>query len=69
MQSRFMSAVEACVNVLIGYLVSIVGQIVIFPIFGINVSMVEHAAIGLMFTGISLIRSYMLRRLFNGFRG
>lgn len=65
MQSRLMSLAEAVVNVAVGYLVAVAAQAVIFPLFGISASLGEHLAIGLLFTGVSLVRSYSLRRLFN----
>ena len=65
MQSRLMSAVEAGTNVLIGYLVSVAANIIVLPMFGYNVTIFDSFAIGLAFTAISLVRSYVLRRVFN----
>ncbi len=67
-QSRLMSLVEAIANVLVGYGVAVLTQILVFPIFGLKVSLSENLAIGLAFTAISLMRSYVLRRLFEAFR-
>jgi hypothetical protein len=65
MQSKIMSAVEASTNVLIGYLVSVAANLVILPLFGYNVTVADSFAIGLAFTAVSLVRSYILRRVFN----
>ena len=65
MQSRVMSAIEASTNVLIGYLVSVAANIIILPLFGYNVTIGDSFAIGLAFTAVSLVRSYVLRRAFN----
>lgn len=65
MQSRRMSAIEAFCNVLIGYLVSVVANIIILPLFGYNVTVGDSFAIGFAFTVVSLARSYALRRIFN----
>lgn len=65
MQSRVQSMIESVTNVLIGYFVAVVSQIVIFPIFGIHVGIVDNLLIGLYFTAVSLIRGYFVRRLFN----
>jgi hypothetical protein len=65
MQSRLMSAVEASFNVLIGYLVSVLANILILPLFGYDVTVADSFAIGLAFTAVSLVRSYALRRWFN----
>jgi hypothetical protein len=65
MQSRLMSVVEAGTNVLIGYLVSVAANIIVLPMFGYDVTIFDSFAIGLAFTAISLVRSYVLRRVFN----
>jgi hypothetical protein len=63
-QSRFMSLVEATTNVVVGYLLAIATQIVVFPWFGIDAGLSDHLTIGLAFVGVSLARGYLLRRLF-----
>jgi len=67
-QSRTMSMVEAAANVVVGYVLAIATQIVVFPRFGIETGLAEHLIIGLAFVGVSLARGYMLRRLFEAFR-
>ncbi len=64
-QTRKRSALEAVMNVLIGYGIAVMAQIAIFPIFGIHVPISSNLAIGALFTIVSLVRSYCLRRLFN----
>ena len=64
-QSRRASAIEAVVNVLVGYWVAVAAQAAIFPLFGLYVSHAEHMAIAGLFTVVSLVRSYFLRRAFN----
>lgn len=68
MQSRKGSAIEAAANVAIGYVVALAAQVAIFPLFGIHVGAGEHFAIGALFTVVSLVRSYVLRRVFNRLR-
>lgn len=65
MQSKRNSAFEAVANVVIGYLVSVLANVLILPLFGYNVTVGDSFAIGLAFTVVSLVRSYILRRLFN----
>lgn len=67
-QSRIMSLVEAITNVVVGYVLAIVTQIVVFPWFGLHPSIGENLALGGVFTAISLIRGYALRRLFERWR-
>ena len=64
-QSRIGSAIESAANVAIGYIVALASQLVIFPAFGIRVSLATNLWIGAWFTLVSLARSYVLRRWFN----
>ena len=63
-QSRTMSLVEATANVVVGYVLAIVTQMIVFPWFGLEAALVEHLAIGAAFVMISLARGYILRRIF-----
>ena len=63
-QSRRMSLIEAITNVAVGYGLAVATQIVVFPWFGLHPSLSENLTIGAIFVGISLLRSYTLRRLF-----
>ena len=67
-QSPTMSLVEATANVVVGYVLAIATQIVVFPWFGIKTGLAEHLGIGLAFVGVSLVRGYALRRLFEQIR-
>ena len=64
-QTRLESLLESIVNILIGYGVALLSQILIFPLFGIIASLSTNLWIGAWFTVISLIRSYIIRRWFN----
>ena len=65
MQSRLGSLIEALLNILIGYAVAMATQIVVFPWFGIHIPFSQNFAIGAIFTVVSLLRSYAIRRWFN----
>ena len=67
-QSRLMSLVESLANVLVGYVVAVVTQMAVFPLFGLAVTVTENLLIGLIFTVVSIVRSYALRRAFEGLR-
>lgn len=67
-QSRRMSLLESVANVVVGYGVAVVAQIVVFPLFGLEVTLSQNLQIGLVFTGVSLVRSYVLRRAFEALR-
>ena len=64
-QSRLMSLAEAIANVAIGYSVT---QILIFPIFGLHTTLAQNLKMGLVFTIVSIARSFALRRLFEAIR-
>lgn len=67
-QSRAMSLVESVANVMVGYGIAVVTQILIFPIFGLHTTLAQNLKLGLVFTVISIARSFVLRRLFEAFR-
>lgn len=67
-QSRLMSLIEAITNVIVGYGVAVVTQILIFPIFGLHTTLAQNLQMGLLFTGVSIIRSFLLRRFFEAIR-
>lgn len=65
MQKKSHSLIESLINVLIGYFIALAAQLIIFPRFGIHISMSDNLMIGALFTIVSIVRSYALRRLFN----
>ncbi len=67
-QSRRMSMAESLTNVAVGYGVAVSAQIMVFPLFGLDVALVDNLAIGAIFTGISIVRSFALRRVFEEIR-
>ena len=64
-QSKVVSLIESLSNVAVGYLVALASQLVIFPFFNIHISLSENIQIGLWFTLVSVVRSYVIRRFFN----
>ncbi len=68
-QSRFMSGVEAAANVVFGYLLAVLGQLLVFPAVGLDATLRQSLQIGAAFTVLSLARSYALRRFFSRLRG
>ena len=67
-QSRWMSFAEAVVNVVVGYGVAVVTQMLVFPLFGMRASVSDNLVIGVIFTVVSLVRSFTLRRVFESLR-
>ena len=67
-QSKRMSMVESLANVAVGYGIAVATQIAVFPLFGLSVSLSDNLAIGVLFTIVSVIRSFALRRMFEAIR-
>lgn len=65
MQTKIQSMIEAWTNIIVGYGLALLTQIIIFPVYGMKIDLIQNIQIGIIFTGISLARSYMIRRLFN----
>ena len=59
-----MSLVEAVANVALGYVVALAAQLVVFPAVGLAVTLGQNLVIGAAFSVVSILRSYVLRRLF-----
>ena len=68
-RSRALSMLEAVTNVGVGYGVAVAAQLVFFPAIGISVALADNLRLGALFTGLSLVRSYALRRLFGRIAG
>ena len=68
MQSRRMALAEAVTNVAVGFVFAIIVQALVFPLVGLKVTFAENMLIGAAFTVASVIRSYVLRRLFERIR-
>ena len=67
-QSKFGSFVEAWANIIVGFTINWCANMLILPMFGFDITAAKAFWIGVVFTGISLARSYILRRWFNGLK-
>lgn len=67
-QSRTMSLVESVANVVVGFGVAVVTQMLIFPIFGLHTTLAQNLQMGAVFTTVSIARSFALRRMFEAIR-
>lgn len=63
-QSRTMSLVEAAANNVVAFGISLLANHLVLPLFGLAVSLAQSFGITVVFTLISLVRSYLLRRIF-----
>lgn len=64
-QSKLGSLYEALINILIGFSINFAANMLIFPHFGFHISAGSNFLLGCIYTVISLVRSYVIRRWFN----
>ena len=65
MQTRKQSAIEAVMNIFIGYTINFIANFTLFPLFGWEISLQQNLILGVIYTLISFARSYMIRRFYN----
>ncbi|MCW1842203.1 hypothetical protein OK134_19085 [Prosthecomicrobium hirschii] len=63
-----MSLLEAVANVIAGYGLAVLTQLTAFPFFGLPARWSDALGLGAVFTIVSLVRGYALRRLFEQLR-
>ena len=56
---------EAVTNTVIGLITSFLIQLIIYPLLDIKVSIFENVIITIVFFIASIIRGYVIRRIFN----
>ena len=65
-QTKLGSFIESWANIAIGFTINYFANLAILPMFGLMVTASDAFGIGVIFTVISLVRSYVIRRWFNG---
>lgn len=65
MQTKRQSLVEAGLNTFSGYVISVIVQLLVFPLFDIHLPLEQNLLLVAIFTAVSIVRSYAWRRLFN----
>ena len=64
-QTRLGSLIEAGINVLIGFVINMAANFVILPLVGFEITLAQNLFIGVLYTLVSVARSYIVRRWFN----
>lgn len=64
-QTKKQSLTETVISTFIGLAVSLITQIVVFPLYGMEVSFNQNIQITIIFTFVSIARGYFVRRYFN----
>ena len=67
-QTKLGSLAEAWANIAVGFGINFAANLIVLPWFGFDVTAADAFGIGVVFTAISLARSYILRRWFNGLK-
>ncbi len=67
-QSQRGSIREAWFNTLIGFGINYCANLLIFPLFGMHISPANNLLLGVLYTLISVARSYCVRRTCNRMR-
>ena len=66
-QTIWGSIVEAKANIAIGFAINYTANLIILPLFGFtSLTPGKNFIIGLLYTVISLVRQFVIRRWFNG---
>jgi hypothetical protein len=63
-QSRLMSWLESLINIAVGFGISLAAQMFFLPLLGVAIDFQQNLFFALIMTVISLLRSYILRRVF-----
>ena len=67
-QSKIFSFIESVINVILGMIFALIIQILILNHqFNLNLTLIQNIQINFIFTMVSMIRSYIIRRVFNKF--
>lgn len=67
-QSRSASVFETLTSTVMGFLLSVAVQRALFPAMGHDFAFTENMVVASVFTAVSLLRGYAIRRTFNALR-
>ena len=65
MQSKRESMIETLTSVFVGWLIGVILNMLVLPLFDYDVNLTDGVLISIIFTVASIIRSYAVRRIFN----
>lgn len=65
MQTKKQSFIEANINTLVGFCASYIALLLINVLYDLNLTLFDSFEITLIFTLISILRNYFIRRFFN----
>ena len=65
MQTKRQSLIETLTSVFVGWLIGVILNLTILPLFDYNITVVDSLWVSLIFTVVSVARGYVIRRWFN----
>ena len=65
MQSKKQSLIETLTSVFVGWFIGVILNLTVLPLFDYNITVVDSLWVSLIFTAVSVIRGYVIRRWFN----
>ena len=65
MQTKKQSLIETLTSVFVGWLIGVILNLTILPLFDYNITVIDSLWVSLIFTVVSVIRGYIIRRWFN----
>ena len=65
MQSKKESLIETLTSVFVGWLIGVILNMLVLPLFDYDITVVDSLWVSLIFTVVSVIRGYVIRRFFN----
>lgn len=67
-QTKLGSFIEAWANIAVGFTINFVGNLCVWPLLGLSMGARVAFIGGVIFTVISLVRQYVIRRWFNNLK-
>ena len=65
MQTKKQSFIETITSVFVGWFIGVILNMLVLPLFHYDVSLTDGVLISIIFTAVSIIRSYVIRRWLN----
>ena len=57
--------IETLTSVFVGWIIGVILNMLVLPIFDYNITVIDSLWVSLIFTVVSVIRGYVIRRFFN----
>lgn len=64
-QNKKMSLIESTVSVVAGYILTVLIQYWLYPLFGISIPATQALIISVIIVFVAFVKNFMVRRLFN----